>query len=428
MSSFQRLLYFCGQLGLMMMVRFFFQWNLKYAEQRSGDHLMLFDAAVFGLVFLLFRIFDGVTNPLAGVVGDRWVRAGRERRSLLRYAVIGPPVGLVLIFLSSHAMSPSLRWPVALAGMVIFFLGYTFYAVPYWSLIDDYSGDDAAEQRRLSSLLGVGILAATGIAGVGAPLMVEAWGFFPAAAAHAVVGGVLLILPYYAQPAARAGRRPAPSSVVTLRQMLTQALTHRRLVAVLLLFTGYQMALTVISVAAPFITERLLGGSEKDVALIMGAFLGTALPASFLTPRLSRRYGWQRPMVGAAAMLALVFTGAAFLGQAWIGTRLQTAMVFFGAAGPFAAVVLGLEGEGVTSCAREAAGEVTSLYWGALTLVVKAFNGLATFLVGLLVNLADQPGYHVDAVRGMTILAGGLIFLGVLAYAAIRPRQPAQTG
>src|SRR5690606_37353370 len=81
MTALGYVLFFCGQLGVMALARFFFQWLLRFAGgDASAGVAPLLSASAVGAVFLGFRIFDGVTDPVAGAISDSWVRRGRERR------------------------------------------------------------------------------------------------------------------------------------------------------------------------------------------------------------------------------------------------------------------------------------------------------------------------------------------------------------
>jgi len=369
-------------------------------------------------VFLGFRIFDGVTDPIAGVLSDAWVRRGRERRKLLWFSFLIPPIGLALVFAPTAAMAPALRWTLLCGGMFLFFVGYTFYAIPYWSLIDDYSGGEVASRRALSNTLGAGMLLATGLGFGLSPMLVERLGFLGAALAFGLPAGLLCVLPVYAQPPGAAP--PAPSGDPNPLRDFLRALRHRKFVALLALISGSQMSFTVMTAAAPLIAVRLLDGTKGDVLKMLGPFLLTALPFFVAVPWVARRLGWQRALVAASLCLGVVYAGTAFLGHAVIGGPFMTAGLLFALGGPMAAVLLGLEGEAITACAREQPGEVTALYFGVFNLVVKSLNGVAMLLTGLLADAA-VGGWGADAVRAMGPLAGGLLALGVFAYWAIRP-------
>ncbi|MBX3269657.1 MAG: MFS transporter [Sandaracinaceae bacterium] len=420
MRATSYLLFGAGQLGVMMLARFFFQWVLDFAGTPTAAGVPLFAAASVGLLFFAFRIFDGVTDPLAGLLGDGWVRRGRERRSLLFVAFALPSIGLVLVFSPSEALGEAARWGLLAAGMFVFFVGYTLYAIPYWSLLDDYAAGDEARRARLSSVLGGGVLGATALGFVLSPWLVERLGFLGAAAVFAAPAAGLMLLPYVARPddaRAPAPSPPGPGLVATLRE----ALAHRRFVSVVVLFAGGQMSFTVMTAAAPFFAVDLLGGETSDVALLLGPFLLTAIPTFLVLPRLSRRLGWERAVLGATLALGAVYGGAGLLGADLIGGPVVTAALLFAMGGPMAAVLLGLEGEAIVASAAERDGEVTSLYFGAFNFVVKGLNGLALYLTGILAGLAR--GGEPLAVRAMGGLAGGLLVVGVIAYVALRPAR-----
>jgi len=64
--------------------------------------------------------------------------------------------------------------------MFVFFIGYTLYAIPYWSLVDDYSrradGTSSSQRATLSNVLCAGVLVATGVGFVASPNLVVSYG------------------------------------------------------------------------------------------------------------------------------------------------------------------------------------------------------------------------------------------------------------
>lgn len=421
-------LFLCGQVGMMGLARFFFQWVIDFAATESpdisGTKVALFSAGAVGATMLAFRIFDGVTDPIAGMISDTWVARGRQRRRLLPFAFLVPPAGLVLVFMPTNAMDSGLKWGLLVAGMFIFFIGYTFYAIPYWSLMDDYSQGDESERRVLSNLLGAGILIATGIGFVGSPFLVEAFGFGTAAIIFAVPAAVLMILPYFAAPPARPrAETVAEAPKPNVWKNLGKAFKHRRFMAVLVMFAGSQMSFTMMTAAAPFIAVDLLHGEKSDVGLILGPLLGVAIPAFLVTPWISRRLGWEKAVMIASVALGVIYLTTAGLGSGIIGSPLTTAMILFALGGPMVAVLLGLEGEAITACADEKGGDAVSIYFGVYNFLVKAMNGVAIFAAGI---LADQVrgGLGAQGVRYMAMVAGGSLFVGVVAYFFLRVKTP----
>lgn len=417
------LLYGCGQLGVMALARFFFQWVLTFAGSSDGDSaLPLFAATSVGALFFAFRIFDGLTDPVAGAISDGWVSRGRQRRSLLWFSFLLPPLGLAMVFSPSSAMSESVRWVMLSAGMFVFFVGYTAYVIPYWSLVDDYSRGNLKSRAQLSNVLGVGVLVATGFGFVLSPILVDSYGYLLASIVWALPCAALMVLPYYAQPKAAPDESVVRGENLSLAKGFKLAFGHRRFLAAIILFAGGQMSFTVMTAAAPFIAVQLLGGTNKDVALLLGPFLLTAVIGFAGVPKLNRRYGWQRSVLGATLLLGVVYGGTGLLGATLVGTPLVTAMIVFGLAGPMASVILGLEGEAIASLAKEHQAEVTSVYFGVYNFIVKSLNGLALMLTGIFADAVVS--YGAAAVRGMGFTAGALLVLAVLLYAVARPRTP----
>lgn len=416
MNWWRYLLFASGQLGIMCMARFFFQSNIEYSRQKVGPGPadILFNVATFGVVLMLFRIFDAVTDPAAGIISDRWVRRGGQRRTILALSLWIQPVGLALMFAPHAGMAPALRWALLVLGMFVFFVGYTIYGIPYWSLVADYAGDDPDARRGLANALGAGMILATALVAGLVPGLIAAHGYGTAAIIVAVVAAVLSIGPYLAQPPgvsqAKAGQADPP-----VMEMLRTAFGHRAFVAVLVLFAGSQMSFTVMTASAGTIATELLGGSQADIPKLLGPFIGAAIPTFVLVPWLSRRFGWEACVVAASLLLGVVYAGTGFLGGSAPGlTPMQTAGLLFSCGGPMAAVLLSLENEAIAMCSKETGGELTSVYFAAFNFIVKGGNAVAVFLANLFVN------EHLF--RGCGPLAGGLLAVGVLGYWALRPR------
>lgn len=426
MTAGRCFLFLAGQLGLMTLVRYFLQWITFYSTtQGPGSTATLFSASAVGGALLAFRIFDGLTDPVAGSVSDGWVRQGKERRSLLWFSFFVPAIGLALIFLPHHGMAEELRWFSLLTGMFVFFVGYTFYGIPYWSLISDFSQGNQDTQRLLSTLLGAGLLLATGIGFVVSPMIVEAHGYFRGALFFAIPSLILMALPYFSAPKGRMIRPVATSSTAPpIRAAIRTALQHRRFMALIVIFVGSQMSLTIMTSAAPFIAVHLLNGTEGDVAKLLGPFLLAALPCFLFTPALARRMGSERAITVATILLGVVYALTGGLGSAWVGTPLLTGMLLFSLGGPMVAILLGIEGEAITACAEERGPDYVSQYFGVFNFVVKAFNGVAIWLAGIMAARATSGAtgwLSGDAgIRSMCFVAGACLLVGVIAFYAIK--------
>jgi Na+/melibiose symporter-like transporter len=423
MTSKQKFLFFLGQIGVMSLARFFFQWIIRFST--SPEASPLFSATAVGALLLGFRVFDGFTDPIAGSLSDIWVSKGKKRQKLLLYACVLPGIGLCLCFLPSIHLTEALRWILLISGMLLFFIGYTFYAIPYWSLISDYSNGDLSLRRDLSNLLGAGLLGATAIAFIISPFLVEACGYATSAVIFAIFATLGMVCPYFAapdiQPHIQSTTSP-PSSEFSALPAFKAAFADTRFLGTIILLGGSQMSLTIMTSAAPFIAVELLGGTEKDVSLLLGPLLAAAFPCFLFAPRLSKRYGWEKILLIASLLLGGVYCLCAGVGSAIIGTPFVTAALLFACAGPMIALLLALEGEAITVCAESAHGDAVSIYFGVFNLIVKILNGVAIFAAGYLAELSVS-GDGTFAIRLMILCAGGSLFLGLGSYLTLQRRQ-----
>jgi GPH family glycoside/pentoside/hexuronide:cation symporter len=424
MNSRRLFLYLLGQLGIMSLARFLFQWLMKYSDTPAVDGT-LFAAAYVGGVILAFRIFDGVTDPMAGALSDWWVRKGRTRQSLLWFAVLLPPIGLVLCFSSAVWMPEVTRWTLLITGLFVFFVGYTIYAIPYWSLVEDYGKYAAPDRRALSNMLGLGLIIATIIGFVISPLMIDGLGYRNSAVIYAVAALVCMIAPIYAAPA-KARHAPAASAdrvpVGEVFRSFLLAFRNRRFVALLALLAGSQMSFTVVTASAAFIAVHLIGGTEQHVSYLLGPLIVTAVPMFLFAPGLSARLGWEKALLWASVLLGVVYLVCSAAGVTIVHSPLVTAILLFSTAGPMVAVLLALEGEAITSCANENGTGAVSMYFGVYNLVIKCLNGVALLVTGILIDLSKGP-WGAGAIRFMVIAAALMLFAGVAAALLLNMRS-----
>jgi glycoside/pentoside/hexuronide:cation symporter, GPH family len=427
MNFKNRIFFLSGQVGIMLLMRFFFGWILSFAALGS-DGKALFSAAALGAVLLIFRVLDGVSDPLVGGLSDRWVASGKERRKLLLYTFALAPLGFVLCFLPSPEMSVTLRWLLMVLGLLLFFAGYTVYAIPYWSLIDDYSNGDVALRQKLSSLLGLGLMLATAFGFVVSPWMLGRFGYLGSAGAMALLSISLLVLPYFCTLKESLSESKGDVSCqqlekVSLKQLVASAksvLGNRQFISFIMIFSGSQMSLTVMTAAAPFITTVLLGLSEKEVAWLMAPLMFTALLSFSFIPLLTAKYGWQALVRMAALFLAGVYAstlvGFFLMPQ---GKLLYLMMLLFAAAGPGVAVLLALEGEAITDSAQLNSDSATSTYFGVYNLIIKLANGTALFVSGIWID-CSKAGWGKAGVLALPASAALFLVLGLMSFSFLR--------
>ncbi|MEP1142438.1 MAG: MFS transporter [Henriciella sp.] len=95
---------------------------------------------VVGTIFMLTRFFDGFTDPLFGILGDRINTKWGRRRPAIVAALPLLLIGVYLLFFPSQPVSES----KLLISMLILYVGWTMYTLAHtaWAseLSDDYDG------------------------------------------------------------------------------------------------------------------------------------------------------------------------------------------------------------------------------------------------------------------------------------------------
>ncbi len=426
MNVTQLISFLFGQIGMMALTRYFFQWMIDFSSSKPSNLELgtsLFSASTIGIVLLGFRIFDGVTDPLAGNWCDQWVRQGKSRADLLKYTAILPCIGLVLCFAPQFEQAIWLRWLLLLSGLFIFFVGYTVYAIPYWSLIADYSKNDLKLEGILSNLLGLGLLIATVIGFVISPILVEHFNFFGGAIVLSGFCFILMLLPYFGRP--RGIQNKIIDQANPGLSALLATFKHQRFLAIAFLFAGSQMSFTMMTSASPLIAVDLFLGTRSDVKMILGPLLVVALISIlFLAFKpILNRFKPENLLMISSLVLALIYGFSALLPILQIPLApIKQAMILFSLAGPFVAVLLSLEGQLISSCAKESMDEQTGIYFGSFNLMIKLFNGIAIAVAGFLSEYARNSG-QVFYIKAMNVAAALFLVMGVLFYVWINRKK-----
>jgi Na+/melibiose symporter-like transporter len=259
-----------------------------------------------GVVLLLARLWDVVTDPVIGSLSDRLTtRFGRRRPWLLA----GAPLVMVsagFLFLPD----PGAAWGGLLVWTMLLYLGATMILLPYSAWGAELSAD-YDERSRIAGwregLVVVGTLLAAGLPVVvgaerSAALEMIAWSLWIVLPLCLVIA-VLFVPEFPAGPARRLAWRDG-------LRVLWRNGPFRRLIAAYFLngiANGLPATLFLLYV------ERVLEAPDWSGALLFVYFLcGVAAIPVWL--RLSARWGKHRTWVGAMLWAALVFAVVPLLG------------------------------------------------------------------------------------------------------------------
>ncbi|MEJ2579315.1 MAG: MFS transporter [Kineosporiaceae bacterium] len=269
--------------------------------------------SVAGTVVLVGKLWDGVNDPLIGMVCDRTrSRHGRKRVYLLYGAVPFGTSFAVLWWIPAGAPTEAVA-AMATALVLLFATTYSLVGVPYQALVPVIT-DDYDERTRLvgykavfstlGAVLGGGIaLVISARADVQTALRVTALVF---------AGGIIASI----MVAARATREMAradrhPISPVPLSRYVRLAAEPN--VSVLM---GYKLlgavATGTLTAALPFFAHHVIGSaSSATFSLAIYTVFGAALVPVWV--RLTRRYDKRRLVLVSNGLVALTLLGIAGL-------------------------------------------------------------------------------------------------------------------
>lgn len=290
---------------------FMFMLTSMYLMKFSTDVLGIAPAAM-GVIFLLSRVWDAVSDPLAGYLSDRTrTRLGRRRPWLIAGAV---PVGAVFYMMwAPPELSPDALVGWMGAAVILFYTGMTIFNMPHDSLAAELT-DSYQERNRIFGIrrafVGIGMMLVFGavmwLSRSDAPRS-DARAI---AAAGAVVTALCMLatgiwIRERADYQGRGARKPFRAFAEVLRN------PHARLL--LAVFFLQQIGVGTITFMAAYYAQYVLGDA-RALASIIGSLFVTALVSIPLWVALGRRYD-KKPLIA----IAMCIVGGALFSMGFLG-------------------------------------------------------------------------------------------------------------
>ncbi|MCB8945817.1 MAG: MFS transporter [Ardenticatenaceae bacterium] len=349
------------------------------------------NAGVAGTVVLVGKLWDGINDPLVGMLSDRiQTRWGRRRPFLLFGAV---PFGLsfFLLFYIPPLSSTGLAVYYALAFLLSDTI-FTIVNVPYVALTpelsEDYDERSSLAGWRMSisilaSLVTVGSfkLLAENVIGVwfgGGPAGIRL-GYMVVAAVWGatMVVPLLLLFRHITEP-----ERPRDHDPIRPLQTMREVFQNRpfRIGAIIYLFS-FTAADIILVVFVRFLIDYIRVAPGID-SLVLAIVLGVAFMTMPLVVRLTREYGKRRTYMGSMIFLSTVMVVMSQVppgGQKWVLIAAVFAGLGYGAANviPWAIVADVTESDELHSGKRR-----EGIYAGYLVFMRKLASAVAIFIVG----------------------------------------------
>lgn len=399
----------------LMTVQFFF---LKFAT----DVLLLSPVAV-GLVFFFGRIWDAVTDPIAGMLSDATrTRLGRRRPWMLG--------ALPVLCLSIAAVfdPPELEPRALLAwvavGVFVYYTAHTAYQIPHQSLGAELSKDHH-ERNRIFGLMSVGITA--GMLGAFGGMQYVTTHAEPREAAARLGLGlagfmfvVLLIPPLTLRERVEYQGRGGKAGLRAVGDVLGNPNARALLTAQFVQILGA----ATLGILAPYYYQYVLGRPDL-IAVMPAIFVVSSIVAIPVWIRLTARFGkapmWRTALVGAA--LAFGAVGLVPPGGVVPVGLLMVATGFCIGCGTM--VGPSLLADVIDSDELETGDRKEGVYSAAWGFVMKASNACVVLLTGVALELSGFEPNQEQGERVLWILrgiVGGLPLMAMTGGALILRR------
>ena len=397
------------------------------------------DPALGGLIFLVGRLWDGVNDPIVGILSDRLETRWGRRRPMLLFGAVPFGLAFVLLFVvPPFATSPFGLTVYYILVFLLFDSLYTVINVPYSALTPALTPDYDERSNLTGWRIGISIVAALvtgGLFKLLAEQIFADWfgggvsGIRLGYLLSATIWGVTMIIPYFIlvrelkEPAHEPDRDP-----IRPWRSFREVFSNRsfRLAATLYLLT-FATVDVVLIVWVRFLLDYIRVSPGFD-NLLLAVVLGVAALTMPLAVFLMRRLGKRRTYIASMILLSIALFIVSQVPPGAQNLVLIAAVVAgpgFGAAQavPWAIVADVIETDELQTGKRR-----EGLYYGFLVFFRKLASALAIFAVGQLLSLTgyvtttegsifiDQPQSALLAMRFIVgVLPAIMLSLAMIA-------------
>lgn len=293
---------------------------MSYVNKYAIDVLLVPPIAM-GLIFGASRLWDAITDPLAGVWSDRTRHAWGRRRPWIAASALPIALSGFMVWSPPDALSPSqlIAW-MAFAAFA-FNLSITIFYTPQQALGAELSSDSHDVSRIFAWRQAAGYVGMIACLVFAVPHLMTAPDPKGAASRFALVAGVAIVVTIAASVAtlrepAIHRRRETPSIRGIARDVLRGRWSRKLFVMIFIEYTGSGASMVV----APFLMHYVVG-LPGSIGQIFVFYVGSSLLSLPLWVALSRRIGKKQTwmvglLVGIVGYACLFFVGEGDL--AWM--------------------------------------------------------------------------------------------------------------
>jgi len=348
--------------------------------------------AAMGLIFGLSRIWDGISDPLAGYLSDRTqTRMGRRRPWML-----GSIVPIVLAFVMIWSPPASLSGGALVGWMAVAVIGFytamTIVSVPHASLGAELS-KDYDDRNRVFAWRHIGFTVGSFVAVGGMWLLIQSktpssTAFRLAIAGSIVTAATMLFAVIRIRERPEYQGRGSEKPFAAFADVLKNP--HARLLLFVALIENLGAA--NISIMTPYVAKYRLGVPEFTHYFVL-AYMVASLSTALIWVRLAKRFDKKRMWLCAMPVSGLAFGAMFFAGEGqW--QPVVILCLFAGAAGGCGGVVVpSIQSDIIDFDEHRSGQRKEGAYFAAWSFIYKGSAGLTLMLTGFVLQFSGyQPG------------------------------------
>jgi len=375
-------------------VWFGFMLSSVYLIKFASDVLSI-APGVMGVVYGLARLWDAVTDPVAGYLSDRTRSRLGRRRSWLLASAIPLAAGFALTWCPPVSLTGDALVIWVASGVFLFYTGTTIFTIPHESFGAELTTDHHDRTRVFAVKAAVAAIGSL-LAIAGLTLFYKSDDPRRTAEILAIGFGFAVIL-FIGLAVARLRERPENQGrgATRLSSAFRDVLANPHAIPLLFAFFVENLGVACLAVISPFVLEYALFMGDRTPFFIGIYFVPSLLGIPFWV-WMSRRIGKRRLWLFAIATLAIAFSGLAFVrpGMAWLAYLLAAVAGVGGGCGQVVGPSIQADiidwDEHCTGQRKEGA------YFAVWNFVRKSAYGLSAMGTGLML---DAVGFVPNAVQ-----------------------------
>lgn len=273
-------------------------------------------AATAGVLFLVARVWGGVTDLLAGRTVDLTTTRWGRFRPFILFGAIPLLIVLVLLFSIPSGLGPTAKVVWAFVSYLVFSLTYSFVNIPYGSLAAAMT-QLPDERAKLSSSRSVAAsVTILVIAVVVSPQIARASDLQTTLTLTTIGFAVLGYLSYLFCFSNVRERVQVQTNKVSIRQTLAMVRRNRPLLLLCLSTLLFLTGMFSLQTVAVFYAKDVLGNADLYIVLTLVQTVAM-VGAAMMVPQLVGSIGKRRAYVLAAAIVVIGGAGVAFAPVGW---------------------------------------------------------------------------------------------------------------